>query len=115
MSPPFATRKPPGAQRVVTLTELFDGAPPPVAQVKEALIEGFATRLGLKPEWGEVSETEEATARAIYAEEIGTDEFVYSIDDPTGAEVLTGSHTDPGGTRPICALKAPSKTASARS
>jgi lipoate-protein ligase A len=87
-----------GAQRVVTLTELFDGAPPPVAEVKEALIEGFATRLGLKPEWGEVSEAEEAAARAIYAEEIGTDEFVYSIDDPTGAEVLSGSHTGPGGT-----------------
>jgi lipoate-protein ligase A len=87
-----------GAQRVVTLTELFDGAPPPVAEVKEALIEGFATRLGLAPAWGEATEAEEAAARAIYAEEIGTDEFVYGIDDPTGADVHSGSHTGAGGT-----------------
>ncbi|MCB1460986.1 MAG: hypothetical protein KDJ90_00820, partial [Nitratireductor sp.] len=35
----------------------------------------------------------------IFAEEIGTDEFVYSIDDPRSAsEVCSGSHTGAGGT-----------------
>jgi lipoate---protein ligase len=87
-----------GAQRVVTLTELFDGAPPPVAEVKQALLDGFAERLGIAPEWGEITETEEETARRIHDEDIGTDEFVYEIDDPTGADVLSGSHTGAGGT-----------------
>lgn len=87
-----------GAQRVVTLTQIFNGAPPPVAEVKQALIEGFAEHLGITPSWGEITAEEEATAARIHDEEIGTDDFVYEIDDPTGAEVLTGSHTGPGGT-----------------
>lgn len=87
-----------GAQRVVTVTELFNGAPPPVAEVKQALLEGFAERLGITPVWGAITPAEEATARAIYAEEIGTDAFVYEIDDPTGADVRSGSHTAAGGT-----------------
>ncbi|MBI1418944.1 MAG: lipoate--protein ligase family protein [Limimaricola sp.] len=88
-----------GAQRVVTLRELFDGKPPPVAEVKQALLEGFAARLGIAPEWGEITAGEEAAARAIFAEEIGTDEFVYGIDDPTRpADVRIGAHTGAGGT-----------------
>jgi lipoate-protein ligase A len=87
-----------GAQRVVTITELFGGAPPPVAEVKQALLDGFAERLGITPAWGAITQAEEAAARAIYAEDIGTDAFVYDIDDPTGADVLSGSHTSPGGT-----------------
>ena len=87
-----------GAQRVVTVTELFHGAPPPVAEVKQALLDGFAERLGITPQWGAITQAEEAAARAIFAEEIGTDEFVYGIDDPTGADVLSGSHTAAGGT-----------------
>ena len=35
-----------GAQRVVTITELFNGAPPPVEEVKAALLQGFAEGLG---------------------------------------------------------------------
>ncbi|MBI1219324.1 MAG: lipoate--protein ligase family protein [Rhodobacteraceae bacterium] len=87
-----------GAQRVVTVTELFNGAPPPVAEVKQALLDGFAERLGITPQWGEITPAEEAAASAIFADEIGTDEFVYGIDDPTGADVLSGSHTAAGGT-----------------
>jgi lipoate---protein ligase len=87
-----------GAQRVVTVTELFHGAPPPVAEVKEALLQGFAEHLGIAPTWGSITEAEEARARAIFAEEIGTDDFVYDIDDPTGADVRSGSVTGKGGT-----------------
>jgi len=88
-----------GAQRVVTLKDLFDGLPPPIEEVKEALLEGFAERLGIVGEPGEITETEERTARELFDEEIGTDEFVYSIDDPKSAsEVRHGSHTGAGGT-----------------
>ncbi|MDE3121644.1 MAG: lipoate--protein ligase family protein [Paracoccaceae bacterium] len=87
-----------GAERVVTLTQLFDGAPPPVAAVKQALIDGFAERLGISALWGAITAEEEAAAARIHDEEIGTDAFVYEIDAPGGAEVLTGSHTGPGGT-----------------
>ncbi len=87
-----------GAQRVVTLRELFDGAPPPVAEVKQALLEGFAESLGINPVAGEISAEEEALAKKIHDAEIGTDEFVYSIDDPRGTDVHSGSHTGAGGT-----------------
>lgn len=88
-----------GAQRVVTMTELFDGAPPPAAEVKEALVAAFASHLGIAPYWGAISEAEEQAAARIHAEEIGQDSFVYEIDDPaTPADVLSASHASPGGT-----------------
>ncbi|GIL02549.1 MAG: hypothetical protein BroJett030_24480 [Alphaproteobacteria bacterium] len=88
-----------GAQRVVTLKELFAGEPPPVEEVKAALLEGFSDRLGIIPEPGEIQAFEEETARAIFDEEIGGDDFVHSIDHPDReAEVMSGSHTGAGGT-----------------
>ena len=88
-----------GAQRVVTLNELFAGNPPPIGEVKQALLEGFSDRLGIIPEPGEIGEAEEETARAVFDEEIGGDDFVYSIGDPNSAsEVFSGSHTGAGGT-----------------
>lgn len=87
-----------GAQRVVTLRELFDGAPPPASEVKEALIAAFAEHLGIAPEWGTILPSEEAAARRIFDEDIGQDSFVYSIDDPANrAEVRTATHQGPGG------------------
>ena len=88
-----------GAQRVVTLTELFHGAPPPASEVKEALLAAFAEHLGISPAWGDIQPDEEAAADRIHADEIGQDEFVYSIDDPAAlAEVRSASHASPGGT-----------------
>ncbi|WP_343079103.1 biotin/lipoate A/B protein ligase family protein [Ostreiculturibacter nitratireducens] len=88
-----------GAQRVVTMTELFDGNPPPISEVKAAILEGFAERLGISPVPGEILESEEAAARAIFDEEIGTDDFVYEIDDPSHpADVISARHTGAGGT-----------------
>lgn len=88
-----------GAQRVVTLKELFNGTPPPVAEVQQAMLEGFAERLGISPAWGEITQAEEDTAKALFDAELGTDAFVYEIDDPAHpADVLSGSHTGNGGT-----------------
>lgn len=87
------------AQRVVTLRELFNGNPPPMAEVKAALLEGFAERLGIRPEAGSITALEEETARTIHDAEIGTDEFVHEIDDPRNeAGILTGEVTGKGGT-----------------
>jgi lipoate-protein ligase A len=88
-----------GAQRVVTIKELFDGLPPPIEEVKQALLEGFSDRLGIIPEPGTITQAEEELAREIFAAEIGTDEFVHSIDDPKSvSEVRSGSHSSAGGT-----------------
>lgn len=88
-----------GAQRVVTLKELFDGRPPSVTEVQQAMLEGFAERLGIAPARGAITEAEEAAARALFDAEIGQDGFVYEVDDQSGrAGVLTGSHTGAGGT-----------------
>ncbi len=87
------------AARIVTLTELSGGAPPPADAVKAALLAGFAEHLGIAPAWGPIHAGEEAAARRIHAEEIGQDAFVYGIDDPAaGGQVLTASHASPGGT-----------------
>ncbi len=99
------------AQRVVTLRELFGGVPPPIATVKAALMAGFAERLGIDLQPGEITPAEETAAAAIFADEIGTDDFVYSIDDPARRPgVLAGSHTGKGGT--IAAFVKLDKTAS---
>ena len=46
------------------------------AQVKAALLEGFAERLGIAPRWGEIDAHEETLARTMASdEEIGTEEF----------------------------------------
>ncbi|WP_102224210.1 lipoate--protein ligase family protein [Acidimangrovimonas sediminis] len=87
-----------GAQRVVTLTELFDGAPPPLAEIRAAVTEGFREALGIAPEPGEITAAEEAKAREIYDEEIGQDCFVYAIDDPAHpSDVRSGGFTGRGG------------------
>ena len=85
------------AQRVVTLRELL-GTAPAIETVQEALLAGFAERLGITPAWGAITVEEESLAARLHDEEIGTDAFVMEIDDP-GADnsVFSGSHTGAGG------------------
>ena len=86
------------AQRVVTLKELL-GAAPSIEAIKEALLAGFAERLGITAVAGDITALEEELAAKYYDEEIGTDAFVAEIDDPSvGAEVRSASHTGVGGT-----------------
>ncbi len=87
------------AQRIVTLKELLGDQTPDLTAIKAALIEGFTETLEITPLIGEVSAQEEDTARQIFADEVGTDEFVAEIDDPSlDADVYEGSHTGAGGT-----------------
>ena len=66
--------------------------------MKAALTAGFAEALGLEMQAGAITETEEALARKLYIEEIGTDEFVAEIDDPARSpDIYTGSYTGAGG------------------
>ena len=86
------------ARRIATLRELL-GEAPPIERVQQALLGGFAQRLGITPQRGAIDPAEEALADRLHDEEIGTDAFVAEIDDPrTGEDVLSGSHTGPGGT-----------------
>jgi len=85
-------------QRVVTLKELL-GTVPDIDTIEEALLGGFAERLGIEPRRGAITAEEEALSARYYEEEIGTDAFVAEIDDPgAGGDVLTGSFTGAGGT-----------------
>jgi lipoate---protein ligase len=85
-------------QRVTTLRALLGGKAPSVGAVHEAVLLGLRERLGIAIELGTPSAREEALAAELSANEIGRDEFVFSIDDPGGAEVCEASHTGPGGT-----------------
>ncbi|MDH3416662.1 MAG: lipoate--protein ligase family protein [Gammaproteobacteria bacterium] len=87
------------AERVVTLKELLGDDLPDIETIKQALIKGFTEAFGISAEPGEITANEEALAEQYFKEEIGTDEFVAEIDNPGDAdEVLSGSHTGPGGT-----------------
>ena len=86
------------AQRVTTLKELL-GTAPSITAVQEALLAGFAGRLGIHPVRGEITAAEESLARRHYDEEIGTEAFVAEIDDPgVDDEPGSASVTTPGGT-----------------
>lgn len=87
------------AARVVTLKELLGNAVPDIEIVKQALLEGFETRLGIETYTGDIGDEEEAAASRIEREEIGTDDFIRSIDDPAAnADIHSGTHQSPGGT-----------------
>jgi lipoate-protein ligase A len=87
------------AQRVVTLKELLGNSLPDLDTIKSALVEGFSEGLGIKAVDGAITAGEEALAKRHFDEEIGTDEFVAEIDNPSAeTETLSGSHTGPGGT-----------------
>jgi lipoate-protein ligase A len=86
------------AQRVVTLKELL-GTAPSIEAIKEALLAGFAERLGITAVAGNITALEEELAAKYHDEEIGTDAFVAEIDDPgADAQVHSASHTGAGGT-----------------
>jgi len=85
-------------QRVVTLRELL-GATPSIPQVQQALVAGFADRLDILAVPGEITADEEDLAARLYDEEIGTDAFVESIDDPDARdEGASATVTGAGGT-----------------
>ncbi|KAF0183600.1 MAG: lipoate-protein ligase A [Hyphomonadaceae bacterium] len=69
------------AARVTTLKQLLGQAPTHV-EVIAALTQGFAEKLNFLPNHEPPSPEELALAQKLYAEEIGTDEFVYEIDEP---------------------------------
>lgn len=83
--------------RVTTLREQL-GAAPSWDRVRAALIDGFAQNLEFEPVWSAPTAAEEARAKAVFENEIGTDDFVYGICDAgRDADVRTGHHRSPGG------------------
>jgi lipoate-protein ligase A len=83
--------------RVVTLKALLGSAPSTEA-VQRAVLAGLGERLGLAFDHATPGEAEESLARELHASEIGTDAFVFSIDDPRGEGVQEASLTSAGGT-----------------
>ncbi len=87
------------AERVVTLNELLGETTPDLPAIKQALVDGFCEGLGIEAEPGTISAAEESLARQYFSEEIGSDDFVAEINDPSSEHgVFAGSHTSAGGT-----------------
>jgi lipoate-protein ligase A len=87
------------AMRIVTVQELLGAGAPDLAEIKAALLSGFEQGLGIEPHWEDITDAEEQTSRKLHDEEIGTEEFVFEIDDIDGlTDVLSASVTGPGGT-----------------
>jgi lipoate-protein ligase A len=68
-------------QRVTCLREVL-GTAPPLAEIQDALLQGFREHLGLAPQWGEPTQFEETLARRLHDAEYGTEAFVRLLDDP---------------------------------
>ncbi len=83
--------------RVTTLKALL-GQAPALDAVHDAVLAGLSTKLGLAFDRQVPAAEEEALALRKHDDEIGTDEFVYSIDDPRGEDVHEATITSPGGT-----------------
>ena len=83
--------------RITTLRDII-GRTPDVEDVHAAILTGLASRFDLTFERALPTAEEEALARSTHDEEIGTDEFVYSVDEPRAESVLEGMATAPGGT-----------------
>ena len=87
------------SQRVVTLRELLGNATPALSVIQAELVSAFSERMGLRAQDDQITPFERGEADTLYAEEIGTDEFVTSIDEPAAARgVMSGECTCPGGT-----------------
>ena len=85
-------------RRVTTLKALLGGTAPEIGAVQQAVLRGLAEKLGIEVESGTPTAAEEDLAKRIHAESIGTDDFVYEIDDPRGAGISEASLTGAGGT-----------------
>lgn len=86
------------AERMVTLRNLLGNTRPDIDTIQAALLSGFAEGLGLLPEPGTSIAAEEALARRLYDEEIGTDAFVFTPDAPPDAHLQPiATLTRPGG------------------
>lgn len=85
-------------RRVTSLREVL-GRVPALAEVQDALLEGFREHLGLEPHWGEPTEYEERLARRLHEEQFGTDEFIRLLDAPEDASgLVSASLVRRGGT-----------------
>jgi lipoate---protein ligase len=84
--------------RMMACLNALLGRAPSVADVNAAVLRGFEDKLGIKGTPGSITEREEALARQLHDEEIGTDDFVYAIDNPRGADVYEATLTGAGGT-----------------
>jgi lipoate---protein ligase len=83
--------------RITTLKALL-GAAPTVDAVHAAIQKGLSEKLGLSFAPAQISTKETDLAQSLHDDEIGTDEFVFSIDNPRDADVHEASVTSPGGT-----------------
>lgn len=83
--------------RVTTLKYLL-GRAPEIDEVHGAVLFALETKLGLSFNHEAPTDEEETLALARFNEEIGTDEFVFSIDNPRREDVFEATTTSPGGT-----------------
>jgi lipoate---protein ligase len=83
--------------RITTLKALL-GTAPTIDEVHAAILLGLREKLDIHVTPASVTDAEDALARQYHDAEIGTDEFVFAIDDPRQPTVREASQTGPGGT-----------------
>ncbi|MGE0627083.1 MAG: biotin/lipoate A/B protein ligase family protein [Hyphomicrobiaceae bacterium] len=86
------------AEARITTLKALRGVAPSVTAVQDAVLLGLREKLGIALHPDQPSPDEEALAIRRHDEEIGTDEFVFEIDQPGGADVFDATCATAGGT-----------------
>ena len=85
--------------RVVTLRELLGDETPELPEIQQTLVDAFSERFELHAEPAELSQGEKRLANEFLQEEIGTADFIHSVDEPAAARgMLRGEYASQGGT-----------------
>ncbi|MBS0268147.1 MAG: lipoate--protein ligase family protein [Proteobacteria bacterium] len=85
------------SQRITSLKDLMGGVPPALPDVQTAILDGLGEEFGLQFDVEAPSEREEALAHRLWREEIGTDEFVFSLDNAADRSDCSATLSTPGG------------------
>lgn len=70
----------------------FPAATPEIVDLLAGLADGLAQAYDLVPEAGEMTTAEAARTQRLHEDDIGTDEFVFAIDDPLETGLRVASH-----------------------
>lgn len=96
-APKLAKRDMDKSEARVTTLKALTGRTPDIDEVHQAVLAGLQRKLDLNFTHEAPTPEEEALASQRFDEEIGTDEFVYAIDNPRSEGVFEATVTSAGG------------------
>lgn len=85
------------SERITCLKDLLDGVSPSQRDVQQAILNGLGKAFGARFHVEMLDDKEAALAHRLWREEIGTDEFVFSLDNAANRSDCSATLSTPGG------------------